>query len=418
MPHIERITDVPEDAVAGIQSRFEQRGATVKVTRQGTTSLFTIEATYPDDSTALAGLGHLGLLAANAGPAPPPPAAAKTAAKTGAKAAAKTAATATAGPASPGAAVLTATQAQTAKAIVNIFETGVVLGRYDQVTLIPGDTGHLTYGRSQTTLASGLLHDLLALYAGNAGARFAKRLTPYLPRAAQRDLSLDTDATFANVLRACADDVVMRETQDVFFDTAFWRPAVETAGAMGLTQPLSIAVVYDSRVHGSWATLRDETNADDGSVAQLGERGWIQAYVRRRMNWLAGSSRADLRATVYRMEAFQRLIDQDRWGLALPLVVRGEEISALTLAGEPPGCYAGPTPGTRTVAVASPLQRGLDVRLVQLALSDAGEPVKADGVFGDQSSKSLARVQTARGKPATGSADPAAVVELVRTVFG
>ena len=75
-----------------------------------------------------------------------------------------------------------------------------------------------------------------------------------------------------------------------------------------------------------------------------------------------------------------------------------------TLAGEPPGCYAGPTPGTRTVAVASPLQRGLDVRLVQLALSDAGEPVKADGVFGDQSSKSLARVQTARGKPATGSA--------------
>ena len=39
MPHIERITDVPEAAVAGVKSRFEQRGATVKVTQQGSTSL-------------------------------------------------------------------------------------------------------------------------------------------------------------------------------------------------------------------------------------------------------------------------------------------------------------------------------------------------------------------------------------------
>jgi chitosanase len=410
MPHIERITDVPEAAVAGVKSRFEQRGATVQVTQQGSTSLYTLEATYPDGSDALAGLGHVGLLAAKANLEAPLAA--------GAEAGASGVAVGAASAAGSGASVLTATQAQTAKAIVNIFETGVVRGRYDQVTLIPGDTGHLTYGRSQTTLASGLLHDLLALYAGNAGARFAKRLSPYMSRAAERDLSLDTDTGFANLLRACADDLVMRETQDAFFDLAFWRPAVESARAMGLTQPLSIAVVYDSRVHGSWAKLRDETNAKDGSVAQLGERSWIQAYVRRRLNWLAQSPRPDLRATVYRMDAFQRLIDQDRWGLALPLVVRGEEISALTLAAEPPGCYTGPAPGTRNVGLSSPLLRGLDVRLVQLALSDAGEPVKADGVFGDQSAKSLSRVQTARGKPATGSADPALVEELVRTVFG
>lgn len=401
MPHIERITDVPEAAVAGVKSRFEQRGATVKVTQQGGTSLYTLEATYPDGSDALAGLGHVGLLAARL----------QAPAATGEGGAAEVAV-------APGAASLTATQAQTAKAIVNIFETGSVLDRYDQVTLIPGDTGHLTYGRSQTTLASGLMHDLLALYAGNGGARFAKRLAPYLPRTASRDLALDADADFANLLRACADDLVMRETQDAFFDLAFWRPATASARALGLTLPLSVAVVYDSRVHGSWAALRDETNAKDGSVAQLGERGWIQAYVRRRMHWLAQSARADLRATVYRMEAFQRLIDQDRWGLALPLVVRGEEISALTLAGEPPGCYAGPAPGTRAVALSSPLLRGLDVRLLQLALSDAGEPVKADGVFGDQSAKSLARVQAARGSPATGSADPALVRDLVSTVFG
>ncbi|WP_431264997.1 chitosanase [Roseateles chitinivorans] len=409
MAHIERITDVPSSEVDEIRSSFEQRGATVQVIAQGN-DLFTLEATYPGSAKGIAGLGTMGVLSAGL--------AAKAIAATEAGAGTGAGARAGADPAAAGSPVLTATQSQTAKAIVNIFETSAVLGRYDQVTLIPGDSGHLTYGRSQTTLGSGLLHDLLALYATNPGARFAKRLAPYLPRTAALDLSLDTDATFANVLRACGDDLVMRETQDVFFDTRFWTPAVDAARRLGLTLPLSVAVVYDSRVHGSWDRLRDETTEKDGSLQKLGERGWIQAYVKRRLNWLATSTRDDLRATVYRMDAFQRLIDQDRWGLALPLVVRGLEISTATLSEPPPGCYAGPTPGTRPVAVTSPLTRGLDVRLLQLALSDAGEPVKADGVFGDQSSKSLARVQSARGMPASGVADPAQVVALVQPVFG
>lgn len=403
MAHTERITDVPSSEVSEIRSSFEQRGGIATVTAQGH-DLFTIEATYPGSAKGSIGLGTMGVLSAGL------------AGKTIAASASGTGAGGQA-PAA-GSPVLTATQSQAAKAIVNIFETSAVLGRYDQVTLIPGDTGHLTYGRSQTTLGSGLLHDLLALYAANPGARFSKRLAPFLARTAARDLSLDTDATFANVLRACGDDLVMRDTQDLFFDTRYWTPAVDAGRQLGLTLPLSFAVVYDSRVHGSWDRLRDETTEKDGSLPQRGERGWIQAYVKRRMNWLATSPREDLRATVYRMDAFQRLIDQDRWGLALPLVVRGLEISPATLSEPPPGCYAGPTPGTRPVAVTSPLTRGLDVRLLQLALSDAGEPVKADGVFGDQSAKSLARVQSARGKPASGVADPAQVVEFVQPVFG
>ena len=354
MAHTERITDVPSSEVSEIRSSFEQRGGTATVTAQGR-DLFTIEATYPGSAKGSIGLGTMGVLSAGL--------AGRTIAASG-----------TAAPA-PGSPVLTATQSQTAKAIVNIFETSAVLGRYDQVTLIPGDTGHLTYGRSQTTLGSGLLHDLLALYAANPGARFSKRLAPFLARTAARDFSLDTDATFANLLRACGDDLVMRETQDLFFDTRYWIPAVDAGRQLGLSLPLSFAIVYDSRVHGSWDRLRDETTEKDGSLPQRGERGWIQAYVKRRMHWLATSPREDLRATVYRMDAFQRLIDQDRWGLALPLVVRGLEISPATLSEAPPGCYAGPTPGTRPVAVTSPLTRGLDVRLLQLALSDAGEPV-------------------------------------------
>jgi chitosanase len=65
--------------------------------------------------------------------------------------------------------MLTLTQKRTAEAIVNLFETGEVLGDYSQVTLIAGDRGHLTFGRSQTTLGSGNLYELLLRYCRSSG---------------------------------------------------------------------------------------------------------------------------------------------------------------------------------------------------------------------------------------------------------
>jgi len=309
--------------------------------------------------------------------------------------------------------MLTNSQKKTAEAIVNIFETSEVLGDYGNVTLIAGDTGHLTYGRSQTTLGSGNLFKLIDRYCANPGARFGERLQPYLARFQARDLSLDQDAKLYNVLRACADDPVMRETQDSFFNEVYWQSAVRVANSAGITSPLGVAVVYDSTVHGSWSMIRDQTTQQSGSLTAIGEQSWIKAYVKTRRNWLANHRRRDLRATVYRMDAFLRLIELGHWGLALPLVVRGKEISVATLQATPPGCYDGPLPGSRTILVQSPLARGLDVRLLQLGLSDWGADIKADGVFGQGSAKKIKEYQTAHGMPATGIADPALIVSLV-----
>lgn len=303
-------------------------------------------------------------------------------------------------------------QRQAAQAIVNIFETGVPLGDYSQVTVIAGDTGHLTYGRSQTTLGSGNLHALLARYCATVGARFAARLAPALPRLAARDLTLDHDGKLHNLLRAAADDRTMREVQDVFFDETYWQPAVRSAARLGIASPLGVAVVYDSHVHGSWGRIRDATDAQIGSVAAAGEPAWIAAFVRERRGWLAGHARADLRATVYRMDAFQRLIEQGYWGLELPLVVHGQEISAATLAGAPSGCYEGPAPGSRAIALQTPLVRGLDVRLLQLGLSERGMDIRADGIFGRTSMACLRNYQAAHELPATGVADVALIAEL------
>lgn len=309
--------------------------------------------------------------------------------------------------------MLTPTQKQTAQSIVNLFETGAVLGHYGNVTVIPGDTGHLTFGRSQTTLCSGNLLDLLQRYCANDGARFGDKLSAWLPRFEAGDLSLDDDLYLHNLLRATADDPVMRETQDIFFDEVYWQPAARAADNFGIQSALGVAVVYDSWVHGSWKALREMTNQQSGPLATIGERAWIKAYLEIRRSWLANHRRSDLHGTTYRMDAFLRLIEQGYWGLALPLVVRGEEISLATLRAVPPGCYDGPQPGTRSIALQTPLARGLDVRLLQLGLSAQGVAIKADGIFGQTTANLLKRYQASHGLPANGIAAPKLISELV-----
>ena len=155
----------------------------------------------------------------------------------------------------------------------------------------------------------------------------------------------------------------------------------------------------------------DRTNV--AGTERLGEHEWVQRYVRTRREWLATHPNALLRQTVYRMDAFQRLMAQDAWGLPLPLVVRGEEISLATLSALPPGCYDGPQPGSRDLSVRTPLQRGLDVRLVQLALSDQGCDVRADGIFGSASERFIRAFQRTHDVPQTGVADAGLILRLI-----
>lgn len=308
--------------------------------------------------------------------------------------------------------MLTTTQKKTIESIVNLFETGHVRGNYSKVTIIPGDTGHLTYGRSQTTLGSGNLAKLLRQYCTTSGARFAFLLDPYLLRLNAIDLTLDNDGVLHNILRASADDLVMRDVQDDFFDKNYWQSAMRAAAREGIVSPLGCAVVYDSFVHGAWKAMRDRCNATHGSVADAGEQKWVAGYVTTRRAWLAGHARTDLRSTVYRMDAFQRLIDQGYWNLELPLVVRHARISPATLAALPPGCFDGPALGSRPLSVASPIMRGLDVRRVQLGLSLRGVYVKADGLFGTESARCVKAWQTKNSLPAMDILDIAQVVRL------
>lgn len=302
--------------------------------------------------------------------------------------------------------MLTYLQRATAQAIVNVFETGRAIGDYGQVTLLAGDPGHLTYGRSQTTLASGNLFLLVKAYCADADARFGTALSEYLPRLAHKDTTLDHSAELRSLLKQAGEDPVMHDVQDAFFDRVYWNPSVEAASTLGIATPLGTAVVYDSHVHGSWDRIRDSTVAAFGSPKKIKERPWIGHYVDVRRNWLATHQNHLLRKTVYRMDSFRTLIGAANWDLALPINVRGVRIDETTF-GAPPLRVSAQDVEVRVLMLQSPNMRGEDVRALQEALVAAGFKVDTDGVFGPQTEDTVTQFQSAKGLLPDGMAGPA-----------
>jgi chitosanase len=310
-------------------------------------------------------------------------------------------------------------QKNTAQAIVNIFETGRLLGNYGSVTLIPGDSGHLTYGRSQTTLASGGLYLLVKDYCAAPGSQFAGDLRPYLGRLQALDLSLDNDQNLRSILARAGGDAVMASVQDSFFDRNYWNPATVAAqtalqgGALQLA--LSIATVYDSKVHGNFALIKNLTNAAFATPPT--EQEWTSKYVDTRRTWLANNPNPKLHPCVYRMDELKDLIAQSKWALELPMTVRGIQITDQSFgpgaapqpAAEAPPRASAQDPGEMVLSLQTPYQTGNSVEFLQHALVKATLlPAEAvDGVFGPLTAKLVEEFQKQKNLPADGIVGPA-----------
>ena len=293
----------------------------------------------------------------------------------------------------------------TAEAIVNIFETGKVLGDYGNVTLLHGDSGHLTHGRSQTTLASGNLFLLIKAYLQAAGALYADQMKQYLSRLNPADLSLDQDAGFKDLLRQAGSDPVMHQVQDDFFDRVYWSPALLFAGNLGISSALGCCVVYDSTIHGSWGLMRSRTDARYGDCKTLGEVKWIPNYISVRRDWLATNTNTLLQKTVYRMIELGNLVATNQWNLNLPLTVRGITIDLSALSGVPVRASA-QIVHERLLSLGNPMLQGSDVQAVQQALNLKGCNLVVDGVFGETTAAAVVDFQRRNALTADGIVGP------------
>jgi chitosanase len=316
---------------------------------------------------------------------------------------------------------MTDLQKHTAKAIVNIFETGRVRGRYGAVAVLKGDTGHLSYGRSQATLGSGSLYLLLKDYCGTQNAKFASQLVPLLPRFRDKDFSLDFDRGVRDLLEDAGDDPVMQKTQDTFFDQGYWQPACRAAANCGLTKPLSVAVVYDSHIQGGFSRIRKRVKGGLAVSPVMNEAAWISNFIAERKAWLS-SCAAPLPNTVYRMNEFAKLIEQNKWELELPMLVRGVAIdpNVLGAADEPVIPARAPEPHTtsRILQLTRPFMRGDDVRTLQVALRNHGFSGDTDGTFGPMTDVLVKQFQKKRNLPVDGVVGPMTWEELNEDAAG
>jgi chitosanase len=226
---------------------------------------------------------------------------------------------------------MTETQKRTAWAIVNVFETGTLAGRYGAIARSDGDPGRLTYGRSQASLASGSLYRLLDSYCEAPDAACSQLLSPYLDRLRCCDASLDDDEELCRALEEAAADPVMHGVQDRYFEADYFDPALRAAARAGLATPLAQAVVFDSFIQGGWLTVERKVFGQWGPVSQtVPERQWVGYYIDERRAWLT-SLGGLLAHTTYRMDAFAGLMAARNFELELPLGIRGVRIDQSAL---------------------------------------------------------------------------------------
>jgi chitosanase len=301
---------------------------------------------------------------------------------------------------------LTALQKAASQAIVNIFETGSVRGDYGDVTLLRGDSGQLTYGRSQTTLASGNLFLLCKDYSARPDGAYSAKFTPYLPPLEACDTALNNNMEFRGLLKDAGDDPVMHEVQDAFFDRVYWDPAMRSADALGAQTALGATIVYDSTVHGSWARIREMTRQKVGELSAIGEKKWMAAYVDTRHDWLANHPNALLHKTVYRMDALAALIRAGNWTLKLPFTVRGLNVTPEALGDTTVVRVPAETAPRRLLRLKSPPMTGPDVSWVQERLARAGIRVTASGTFDNITDAAVRNFQGGHGLKVDGVVGP------------
>lgn len=279
----------------------------------------------------------------------------------------------------------------TVECIIQIFETGRLSRKsYGTVTNISGDKGGLTYGKHQASINSGSLYGMIALYCKKPGAQYANAMLPYLQQLLRADAALATNTQFRSLLKSAGDDPIMQEAQDEYFVQRFMQPAIAFCNTRGYTSPLTLAVVYDSIIHGSFKRV-------GARVPILPEREWAKRYCEARRNWLASHANPVLRACVYRPNTFLTLIANGKWDLPLPLLVRGITIRATNVDVAPAATTPTDFNNTPTQPVLRERSAGEDVVYLQKLLNYNGYPIAIDGDFGKRTEIAVKAFQSSKG---------------------
>ena len=214
--------------------------------------------------------------------------------------------------------------------IVSVFETGTSKPNYAAIAILADGAG-VSYGAHQATDASGSLDRIVRRYIDLCGPR-ARDLEPYvdylLRNGTVKDGNSPATRRLVKILQEAAHDPAMVEAQRTVFRESYWEPALGDARAMGLLDPLSMLVLYDTHIHSGAARIPKLRRRFCELPPSLGgeERAWTEAFIAARHEWLSNFANPVVRKTTYRTLALSSLADQERWDLKPPFKLRGQDI--------------------------------------------------------------------------------------------
>lgn len=211
-----------------------------------------------------------------------------------------------------------------ALAIVKIFETSKPFGRYDAVAVLNDGAG-ISYGTSQFTHRSGSLAKVITRYLKLGGSVGADEMAEHLPqlKSGANISALSKNAELKKALKEAGNTPEMQQAQREIAFENYLKPALEACEGSDFDLPLSLAVIYDSLNHGSYAKIRDKVKLTlpPSIKPDEYEKEWITQYTQKRDKWLESVPR--LAATDYRTDFFLAQIARNNWQLKLPMTVHG-----------------------------------------------------------------------------------------------
>lgn len=233
----------------------------------------------------------------------------------------------------------TGLERQKALAIVKIFETGRAFEGFAAFAVLDDGAG-ISYGVGQFTHRSGSLFAVAKRYVKNGGAVGRTVIEKWLPILASNTSSAivnaASDRQLKSALQAAALTSEMRISQIEVLEELYLTLAIRVCSEMRFVLPLSLAVVCDSMVHGSWDRIRSRVPLSAASTDDLKGRArehiWIRQYVCERHQWLGSIPR--LRPTRYRTRFFIEQIVRGNWALDLPLNVHGVLLTPAMFAAD------------------------------------------------------------------------------------
>ncbi|BAZ32086.1 peptidoglycan L-alanyl-D-glutamate endopeptidase CwlK [Cylindrospermum sp. NIES-4074] len=121
------------------------------------------------------------------------------------------------------------------------------------------DSGIVSYGKHQATIASGSLYLILKAYTESSKTSTAAKVAEYLAQVQKKDETLRKDEAFHNLLKDAAKDPEMVRAQDDVFSQKYWKPARQTAEKAGIKSALGETIFYDTKIQGGLEAVLEST---------------------------------------------------------------------------------------------------------------------------------------------------------------